>query len=37
MSDYNSKVIKEIATWEYEDIIEEREFQEEAGRLMKDE
>ena len=37
VSDYNSKVIKEIATWEYEDIIEEREFQEEAGRLMKDE
>ena len=37
VSDYNSKVIEEIATWEYEDIIEEREFQKAARRLMADE
>lgn len=34
VSEYNSTVIKEIATWEYEDIIEEREFQELARKKM---
>lgn len=33
-SEYNASVIKEIATWEYEDIIEEREFQEWARKKM---
>ena len=37
VSDYNAKVIEEIATWEYEDIIEEREFQKEARRMMENE
>ena len=37
VSDYNSKVIEEIATWEYEDIVDEVEFQEQAGRLMDNE
>lgn len=34
VSEYNSTVIEEVASWEYEDIIEEREFQEQARRLM---